>query len=148
MRKLIILSIFILTTLLIGCGGSEEPAASGSSAETINVSMHDIYYGDENANATNPPAWQVSSGARVRVSADNQGSLEHNWAIVNAGAELPDSINDPTELEDLILYDIGEVGGGETKSASFTAPEAGSYKVICTVAGHYPSMQGVLEVEG
>lgn len=137
---------------VMACGGGEEASSGGDSgaAQTasITVEQHDIYYGATNDNATNPVVWNVPAGARVRVSLDNQGALEHNWAIVEAGATLPDDFATNPD-ESLLMYDAGLVEPGGATSATFTAPtEPGSYTVVCTVAGHYPSMQGVLEVEG
>jgi uncharacterized cupredoxin-like copper-binding protein len=155
MKKIMLSVVLVLVgiLMLIGCGGGDdsgggESADTGGSAQTITVAMHDIYFGDENDNIANPPTWTVDAGGRVRVSAENAGVLEHNWAIVKAGSALPDTVTDANAIKDLLIYDIGEVQGGDSTSGTFTAPEAGTYTVICTIAAHYPSMQGVLQVNG
>ena len=38
------------------------------------------------------------------------------------------------------------IGGGESDTITFTAPEKGSYTYICTFPGHYGLMKGVLIV--
>lgn len=154
MKKVLLSLVLILSgvLLIVGCGGDDSSGDSGdsggASAQSIDVLMNDIYFGEENDNIANPPTWTVSAGSRVRVSAENAGVLEHNWAIVEAGADLPDSVTDPADVADLIIYDIGEIAGGDSSSGTFDAPAAGTYTVICTIAAHYPSMQGILVVEG
>jgi plastocyanin len=151
MVKKIILIILALGALA-ACGGddnndADDNVAGVGSETTINVTMHDIYYGDANNNIENPPVWTVNTEDSVTVQADNMGGLQHNWAIVKPDVTLPDTIADPTAVEDLLLYDIGELPADETDSDVFTAPAPGQYTVICTVAGHYPFMQGRLVVE-
>ena len=87
---ILLLLVTILALAACGGGANREGAAAESnqaqavvSTESINVVMNDIYYGDTNDNATDPPVWTVTSGSEVSVSMDNQGVLEHNWAVVN-----------------------------------------------------------------
>ncbi len=155
MKKVLLSLVLILTgvLLIVGCGGGDDGGdaggdSGGAAAQSIEVLMNDIYFGEENDNVANPPTWTVDAGARVRVSAENAGVLEHNWAIVEQGAELPDTITDPAQIADILIYDIGEIAGGDSSSGTFNAPAAGTYTVICTIAAHYPSMQGVLQVNG
>ncbi len=139
------LVLAILALALAACGGAAtpEPAAAPT---TIVVDMHDIYYGDNNDNVTNPPLWRVGSGAEVTVRMENMGFLEHNWAILKAGEEIPNPF-DETEHGDRILFSAGAVAAGENSEASFIAPEPGEYTVVCTVPGHAVVMQGRLIVE-
>lgn len=153
MKKLFVLTITILIVAMAitACGGddssTEESDASSSGQTTLEIIMNDIFFGEEPDNAANPPSWTVEAGSLVSVRAQNNGSLDHNWAIVKAGVTLPAAVNDPAEVEDDILFDIGVVAGGDSYNRPFTAPEAGTYTIICTVAGHYPAMQGTLVVE-
>ncbi|MDX1663096.1 MAG: sulfocyanin-like copper-binding protein [Candidatus Promineifilaceae bacterium] len=150
-RTLITTLLLVLISLfLVACGGdAEAPAEELDVVEeeaTIAVTMNDIYFGENPNNAEDPPIWTVPAGAEVTVNLDNNGALQHNWAIVQPGEEVPVPVTEET-AEGIILYDTGLVDGGETATATFTAPEAaGEYLVICTVAGHYPAMQGRLVV--
>lgn len=150
MKKTILLTLILMITAfgVAACGGGDEPAAEvDSSQAAIEVIMNDIYFGESNDNVDNPPVWTVKTGQTVAVNTVNNGSLDHNWAIVEAGATLPDTVSDPAQVEDLITYDVGVVAGGDAYNGVFRAPVPGEYRVICTVAGHYPAMQGTLIVE-
>ena len=140
--------LVVAAVALVACGGGDsEEVDDGAALQRISVVMNDIYYGDTNDNADNPPVWTIKTGGKVAINADNKGTLEHNWAIVEQGATLPDTINDAADVADLVIFDIGSVLGGDTEDARFDAPAPGEYKIICTIAGHYPDMQGKLIVE-
>lgn len=149
-------SLLMLVTILalVACGSgangqsavreaTQAQAAAGK--ESLKVVMNDIYYGDSNDNVTNPPIWTVSSGSEVSVTMDNKGVLEHNWAIVKSGEDVPEVYNETTDQAKL-LFDAGVLSGAETQTVNFTAPTPGEYDVICTVPGHSQVMQGQLVV--
>lgn len=148
-KNALIFILMVTAVFLAACGGAAaEPAGQAQDAGpvVIDVVANDIYFGDDVNNMEDPPVWTVEAGSTVSVNFENQGSMEHNWAVINLGEEIPV----PFILEDhqdLILYDTGMVAGGEGGSFAFRVPqEPGEYTVICTVAGHYPSMQGRLIV--
>jgi uncharacterized cupredoxin-like copper-binding protein len=128
---------------------AEAPAAGSAQeaiAQVLEVAMHDIYYGENPDNLTNPPEWTVPAGAEVTVNMQNMGALEHDFAVVQMGAELPVPFLE--ENRDLLIFEAGKLAGGQNGTATFTAPtEPGIYTVICSIAGHYPVMQGRLVVE-
>ena len=151
---LTILLLFSLSTLLLAaCGGGDEGESddsgdSGGGTVEMEVIMNDIYFGESNDNVDNPPTWTAPAGASVKVEMVNNGALDHNWAVVKLGETLPDVINDAGEVEDALLTNGGTVAAGDSSTWRFSAPsEAGDYQVICTIAGHYPAMQGTFTVE-
>ncbi len=150
-----VIAILLAAVILAACGGGPEeptptPTAAVSAqeviAQTLEVVMHDIYYGESPDNIQNPPTWTVKSGEQIQINMDNQGGLQHNWAVVKQGVEVPVPFDSSTS-GDSLLFKAGAVEPGQQGSATFTAPDAGVYAVICTVAGHYPAMQGKLVVE-
>jgi uncharacterized cupredoxin-like copper-binding protein len=148
MKKIALFTLVMVFALafLAACGGGEEAPAAESGGQSIDVVMNDIYYGETPDNAANPPVWTIKTGGAVSVSVNNKGTLDHNWAIVKAGETIPDTV-DPTVAEAITSYDVGVIAGGDTYNSAFTAPAPGEYTIICTVAGHYPAMQGKLVVE-
>lgn len=128
---------------------TEAPIAGSAQeaiAQTLEVIMHDIYFGENPDNLNNPPEWTVAPGSEVTVNMQNMGALEHDFAVVQLGAELPVPFLE--ENRDLLLFESEKLPGGQDGTATFTAPtEPGIYTVICTVAGHYPVMQGRLVVQ-
>lgn len=156
-----LLSLLLAATMLIlaACGGGSStptptpaptaPAASAQEviATTLDVVMHDIYFGASNDNIANPPVWTVKAGEEATLNLDNQGGLQHNWAVIKQGVEMPVPFM-PDQNADLILWAAGVLDAGKKVSEPFPAPtEPGEYLVICTVAGHYPAMQGKLIVQ-
>ena len=148
MKKSTLFSLIALLSLafLAACGGGGEAPAEESGGQAIEVIMNDIYFGETNDNVENPPVWTIKTGGTVTLNAINNGTLDHNWAIVESGATIPDAVT-PDSAEDIISYDVGVVAGGDTYRSAFRTPIPGEYLIICTVAGHYPAMQGKLIVE-
>jgi plastocyanin len=146
-KQKMFLFLVIFAALLVACGGgaaSEEETVALSA--TIEVVTYDIYFGEDADNLGNPAVWTAEAGSLATITFENKGGLEHNWAVIRQGVEIPV----PFEMEnnnDLILYDTGVVQPGEQRSFPFQVPdEPGEYTVICTVSGHYPTMQGRLVV--
>ena len=144
-KFLIVLAVFS-ALFFVACGGGEEES-SQPEATTIEVVQNDNYYGSTPDNADNPPEWTVNAGGQVAIELTNNGTTEHNWAVIKLGSDVPETFDSEANA-DLILKETGLVAAGEEFRESFFAPaEAGEYLVICTVAGHYPSMQGRLVVQ-
>ncbi|MBV7332322.1 cytochrome P460 family protein [Chloroflexi bacterium TSY] len=125
---------------------NENAAVDSASAVTLEVRAGDLYFGEAGSNnLVDPPVWTVPSGAVVTLTFINEGKVQHNWAIINLGEEVP-----VPYIEDISIayYTSPLVDGGTEQEFTFTAPsEPGEYIVICTPPGHYPLMQGRLVVE-
>lgn len=154
--KLSTILLILAALMLAACGGgADAPAAAPAPAEsaapageTLDIVMHDIYFGDTGpTNLVTPISWEVTSGTQVSLNLENMGALQHNWAIVKLGQTVPEPYTGGAENPDLFLFNAGLLNGGESESVTFTAPAPGEYLVICTVAGHYPAMQGKLVVK-
>lgn len=99
----------------------DDADASAGAAETITVTMHDIYF--------DPKEITIPAGTDVTI------------VIVNEGAALHDFIIDELGI------DSGDVPPGETVEIVINAP-AGEYEYYCDVPGHRAAgMFGELVVE-
>ena len=124
----------------------ESAAGDESAGTTLSISMGDLFFGNTPDNLVNPPVWSVASGQEITVELTNLGGTQHNWAVVKEGEDVPVPFM-PDDNADVLLYDPGALDPGESKTVTFEAPIPGLYTVICTIPGHYPVMQGKLEVK-
>ena len=102
-------------------------AACGSNKTTLNVTATDTGYDSK--------TYTVPAGAEVTLNMTNNGSIEHEFAILKKGEHVTPPFGDKDE--DKIYWELDGVDAGETKSDTFTAPtEPGEYDVICGIPGH------------
>lgn len=136
MKRMILLFMLVATAVLaVACGGgaAEEPAPTFS----FDVTAQDTFVYE-------PAALTVKAGSQVTVNFTNSGVLQHNWLLISPGVSAADA----SDADALAGATTGEIGSGETKSVTFTAPPAGTYQYVCTVAGHAEAgMLGTLTVE-
>ena len=117
-------SVAVLTT---GCGSTQPAAASGAAAKVaareLTITMTDF--------AFSPATVELTAGEPVKLTVKNNGVIEHNWQV---------KIGD-----ELIRVDAR---GGQSASKTFTPRLAGTYPVICSVAGHEQAgMRGTVVVK-
>lgn len=105
---------------------------------------------------------RVKAGQKVKLTLKHVGSMDktvmgHNWTLLTkdadmakvgqAAAEAADTDYIPAQYKDQIIVHTKMLGGGESDTIEFTAPEAGTYTFMCTFPGHYALMHGKLIVE-
>lgn len=119
-------AILIMALLLAACGG-------GGSAAPEPVSLSFAGFDEFRYD---PEAASAPSGAQVTVNFTNEGALEHDWMLVPAGTDV-----NTLTAEDALMPEAhsGVLPSGDTNTFTFTAPAAGTYQVVCTVAGHAPA---------
>ncbi len=102
------------------------PGAAGASQTTgqaVTVTLTDMQF--------NPATVRVKAGTPVNFTAANKGVLEHNWQVKIG--------NETVQID---------ARPGQTATRTFTPTTPGTYKVVCTVAGHEQAgMVGTLIVE-
>jgi uncharacterized cupredoxin-like copper-binding protein len=126
-----ILTFFILLSVaLVGC-------QSGVAAKKLNVELGDFTIA--------PNQFTVQTRSEVTIIVTNNGTVEHDFNIMQSGADIGDMFD--AEDRANVLWET-DVQPGETKSAIFPVPEeAGSYQVVCAMPGHMQAgMIGMLEV--
>lgn len=116
--------------------------SSGPSTE-IKADMEEFQF--------SPVEWTVSEGEEITIELVNNGTLDHEWVILQPGVTISNESELPETEEELLadfVYWEDEVEAGETKTVTFTAPPAGEYQVICAIEGHFESgMEGTLTSE-
>lgn len=104
---------------LAACGGGGPAGGAGE----VKVVGEDYKF--------TPAEVRVKAGQPVTIVLENKGRVEHDWAI---------------EALKVAMNPIPRPG--QTGRASFTPSQAGTFEIICTVAGHKElGMVGKLIVE-
>lgn len=116
-----------LALLVIVAIGVSAVLTACSSGPSISVTLTDWAY--------SPTSFTVPAGAQVTLNARNNGSTEHEFAIMKLGTSVTPPFGDKDEGN--IYWELDEIGAGTTKSATFTAPSVpGTYEVVCGLPGH------------
>ena len=99
--------------LLTACGSGGGGGTAPANTREFKITATDFKY--------DPADQTFKPGEKLKVTMTNKGAVDHTWVLTSAsGAEL-------TKLE---------VKVGATGSKEFTAPAAGTYNIICDIAGH------------
>ena len=146
----LLLTVLLIATLLFAaCGGDDDddddastptptptatPTSGGGGSERVAVTLSDFQIESASAN--------VSAG-EITFAVDNAGSLEHELVVVRTDLAF-DGL--PVESALVPLDDAGFDGVVEGDTDPFSPGgereltvnlEAGSYVLLCNVAGHY-----------
>lgn len=133
-KIVVLLAVLALSLLMAACGGG---GAAAPAPVSLSFTGLDTFKYD-------PATASAATGAQVTVNFTNGGALEHDWMLVPAGTD-PTTITADSAL--MPEAHSGVLPAGETKTFTFTAPAAGTYEFVCTVAGHAPAgMVGTLTV--
>ena len=125
----VITVLAVLVGLAVACGDDEE--ASGD----IEATASDFQF--------DPDTWSVTAGEEFTIDFTNDGSVEHEWAVLTEPIESEDDF-----AEDIVLLEVEAIPAGESATEAFTIDEAGTYQVICALETHFDAgMEGELTVE-
>lgn len=106
--------------------------------------------------------FRVKAGQKVKLTLNHTGKMDiktmgHNFVLLQAGidpaffaqaaAKSTESDHIPKSEEKNIIAHTKMIGGGESDTIEFEAPEAGVYPFMCTFPGHWGVMQGKFIVE-
>lgn len=170
MKKLILI---FAAALAIGCGDSkkeekndlkigtqvEEKAAP---AETTDDAVANITIEGNDQMKFNKSEIRVKAGQKVKLTLKHVGSMPvttmgHNWTLLTKDADMAtvgqaaalaaDNDYIPADMTDKIIVHTKMLGGGESDTIEFDAPEPGTYIFMCTFPGHYALMNGKFIVE-
>lgn len=123
----------VIVLVLSACG-------SGGPDTSIDATMREFEF--------SPADWEVAAGETITIELTNDGSVEHEWVILQSGVTIASEAELPETEEELLanfVYWEDEVEPGESKTLTFEAPAAGTYQVICAIEGHFDAgMEGEL----
>ena len=162
------INIVLLLIIVISCGGNvdsnknkfeykkiekKEGVLEKKSEEIeIIVNSNDLMKFDKNE-------LRVFEGQKITLTLNHTGKMSkeimgHNFVLLKKDTDLNDFAQRAMlareneyipDGDETIVY-TKLIGGGESDTITFTAPEKGSYTYICTFPGHYGLMKGVLTV--
>lgn len=101
----------------------------------------------------------VQAGSHVALTFTNDDEMQHNVVIVEPGAAdavgraalqlgLQAEALEYVPRMDEVLYHTSLVAASQSETIYFQAPDTpGEYQFICSFAGHYITMRGILRVE-
>lgn len=131
-------------------------SAASDSQEVIEVSLS---AGDQMQ--FNKNEIKVKAGSTVKLTLTHTGEMNekamgHNFVLLKKGTDIntfgqkamqaADNDYIPEEGKQVIAH-TEILGGGESATIEFMAPEAGTYDFICSFPGHYALMKGKFVVE-
>jgi azurin len=137
---------------LAACGGGGGDNSGGGGA-SLNISTAG------EALQFAPAALNAAAGAQVKVTFKNGSAAQkHNWVLVKGGDDVAQKVDDAGaaagEASNYIPSDPNIIGktkllnGGESDTATFAAPPAGTYTFLCTFPGHFVAgMKGTFTVK-
>ena len=102
---------------------------------------------------------EVNSGKNIVLTLNHKGKVSkefmgHNFVLLKKGVNVDEyakkavlaKSNDYIPNSDEAIAYTKMLGGGESTTINFLAPEAGIYTYICSFPGHYMMMRGELIV--
>ncbi len=110
----------------------ETPAVGETPAAAATVDVGLVEY------AVNP-AQDAADAGTLTFSVSNDGTVNHRFLVIKtdlAPDALPTAASQVDEAQVDVVASIPEFAAGETQEVSVDL-EAGSYVLICNIAGHY-----------
>lgn len=153
--------------LLTACGGgdnSNEEMEPETNTETMAEESNEATLSIEGNDQMqyNKKEMTVKAGAKVTLTLKHVGKMPvtamgHNWVLLNQGTDVATFATAAVDAgvdtdyipagNTAVIAHTKMIGGGESATVEFTAPEAGTYEFICSFPGHWSMMRGTLIVE-
>lgn len=150
----ILMSKRFLLSLVLALGSL---AAFAQDEAKIEISANDMMQYDKKA-------FEVTTGQKVVLTLHHTGKLPktamgHNVVILKPGTPPPtfamkamtaaatDYVPQDEDSKKSVVAHTKSLGGGESDTITFTAPEPGAYPYVCTFPGHFALMNGVMTVK-
>lgn len=166
MKKFSILVIALLT-IVSSCGEKKtEEKKEGfemnrtKKAEVKEVDENEIALSSNDLMSYDKNELKVKAGKKVTLTLRHTGKMEktamgHNFVLLKQGTDVAAFATTAAQARetdyipegDAIIANTKLIGGGESTTITFDAPEPGIYDYICSFPGHYGVMRGKFIVE-
>ncbi|MEM9546197.1 MAG: azurin [Bacteroidota bacterium] len=162
------LMIVLLAAAAVSCGGDKQSknTAKSESAQSAKKSKDKsddqvtLVLKSDDKMKFDKKILSAKPGQKVKLILKHEGKLEksvmgHNFVLLKQGTNIRKFSmkaasavdNDYIPEGDEVIAHTKMIGGGETTSITFTAPEAGMYDYICSFPAHSTLMKGKFVVE-
>ncbi len=160
--------VFVLL-VLTGCGEKKtEEKKDGfemnrsKKVEAKEVDENTIALSSNDLMAYDKSELKVKAGKKVTLTLRHTGTMEkvamgHNFVLLKQGTDVATFAGTaamareteyiPASESNSIIAYTKLIGGGESTTITFDAPEPGIYDYICSFPGHYGVMRGKFIVE-
>jgi azurin len=152
----------LLASLLAGCGEQTDPPQPF--LRIAEDGAVEVQIGSDDRMQYDVRLFTVPSGQTVRLTLRHDGRLPveqmgHNVVILTEGEDAVSFGREaqrggnlanhylPEAMRDRVIAFTAMIGGGQTDTIEFEAPEPGRYPFVCTFPGHFSLMRGVMIVE-
>ena len=160
------LTLFTLLALFIGC--DNEPKKEKFSYKRVQEtpteqkisSSNEVIINSNDQMLFDRSVIKVKSGESITLTLNHTGRIAkefmgHNFVLVKEGVDIDDFAQRAMAAKETDYIPDGDetyaytkmLGGGESDTITFDAPEAGTYIFLCTFPGHYQVMRGEFIVE-
>jgi uncharacterized cupredoxin-like copper-binding protein len=128
-----------LALLALACSGG-----AGAASTELTATVREFQF--------TPSTWTVPAGEEISIEITNQGTVLHEWVLLQEGVTITSEADLPETEEELLADFVNveeEIEPGETKTLTFQAPPAGTYQIICAIEEHFDAgMEGTLTSTG
>ncbi len=155
--------ILIIVLIAFGCG--DKPAnkiEEKSKIESVkkNVEEIQIILNSNDLMQYDKKVLSSSPGQKISLTLNHTGRIKktmmgHNFVLLKKGVDVDDFARRAIEARDTEFIPEGDetiaytklIGGGESVTITFDAPQQGIYNFICSFPAHYQLMRGQLIVK-
>ncbi|WP_067144781.1 azurin [Pseudotamlana agarivorans] len=155
------LVIILFCVTLMACGNKEKrqnqsPSQTETKAASSDEAITTIDLTASDGMQFNKNKIEVNAGEKVRLTLTHTGKMAktvmgHNFVLLKKGVDLTDFGTEaatatdsefiPNDGDDVIVH-TKLIGGGESTTIEFNAPESGDYDFLCSFPGHFMIMKG------
>lgn len=166
MKKITFIATGMAIAFMTACGGNQESSTTAATETTATEvttetsteeGITELTIESNDDMKFNLKTLEVKAGNQVALTLINKGTMPkaamgHNWTLLKQGVDLEEYALAAAKAKDNDYQVAGRegdviahtkmLGPGESETIVFDAPEAGTYKFICTFPAHYGLMQG------